>query len=1203
MTMQVWQQEEWHGMARRGVEKKDPYTSKLEVNTQPGVDRLRKITARKTYLSSRLPCLAAKFDSVNSFYDLWCSSAGSATQVLCDLDKTDAAGVVCFCVKDYALLDTSFEYPLLSVGYGPNTTGSVAFGLYLHFDTDSWYVGFHRWDGTIRVAMGTVALVSGSWYWALGVIDSVGEKLSITYYKDGSGTPTETVDSSSYANTSLPGDSPYPVTLGGGAYADPSLLGGAISFAALSSAGNYPTPWEVQFARSGGDYDFVFYPFNPSVGKHPALIGDTTDYYHWRPNPRYDADVVEDDVKSTLDGIGLRSNNGKSYLVNISGTELFGSRTVFLFDCDTTNIQGTQVLLRSSDSTFMISIDDSNDLSVRWAPANPAAGSAELGGLAEAFYDTGWGDSVWLAVEVDPINQDGEENIRLYAFAAGTWTEKTVTSGTVIGNGVLRNASTELVFCEASCVGNFRAGGLSVYDFRMISGDDAWATNHTTATMATSVPSGLDLWLQHDETARWPLIANVKTLNQAHSNEQTSFPIALSNRVNGRYDFKVNPYSADVAWDGCPYITNGMLASVKDIRSSADGTISGTTDAYYFEDIVSYAQKALRSTGKPAIGAVGNHSYIIGTAPLQYVSDKGNVVGWGPAEVDCHYYGTAAASATLDYKGDLDWSGDYRVLLTHYNPTTGDESNPYGPYRFTADVAPSTTAPAYGALGCALKLEAFVWTPQDLSKQEMRFYRYHAGDGTYYLEGRSALGTTTYDSTRKRYYRAATFTLSMSDDDLSLQKEIEYDNDSPPLHLFTTIWAGRAFYVDAVVPSRVYFSKQYQLGSVPRVNILWTDEGVGGDILGFLPGMGGLLVLRERSIWIIPEFATDDAAFIQALIPDIGCVSGAAAIFAEGILWWASPGGIYSFDGQQVMNHSERLRGIDRNVFKSAHEQTAVYYDRTNWKAVFTCSGSGISFDVRTGAASLVSAPESCATEVNTPAYSGPVFGADGMVWCEQKNANDSLSLTSAGDGCSYPIRQVTNPGSLYCHWIDGATTSSVLCGFTHTSVLAASAWVHTTGHVGRTMTQSNTAYDSFWTKTIHAVSSPTAALVRTNQTAKTYLWVDSFPMYFRSQELFLGRMADGRIYERIDFVTDSEVTDSARATYTFNTLVPSGAATMSATATTVWTYKQNEFQLPIRLRGNQAYYTVYCDNNNSMPEIVSVGIHFRVSPPRGRTI
>ena len=1199
MSLEVWQQEEWHGMARRGVWKKDPFTSKLEVNTEPGVERLRKITSRMPYLSEGLPHLAGHFHALNTIQELWCSSAGSARMAEFDTYTYDCAGVVCFSVADYNALDTSLEYPIFTIGSGPATPASVQFSIYLHYTSGSWYL--YLANENTWFAVGTEPLVSGSWYWALGILDATGGEISLTYYKDGSAVAIETVNDTGYVDSSA---NFKEVSLGGSSHGDPTLLGGSISFASWSSTKVYPTPWVVNFERQGGNYDFVYYPFDPRKDWQPALIGDTTDYYHWRANPRYDAELSAGVGNSTLGGTGLRSANGKSYLLSLDGEQLFSKKTVFLFDYEVVSCQGKKTLLRTSDSSFSIALDTSIDAYIRWAPADPSAGADDLGGLAEGYYSAklDWAD--WFAVEVDPINKDGENNIKLYTWtsATGSWTERTVTSGTVSGNGVLKNTSTELIFNESACAGQGVSGGVFVSDFRMISGDDDWTTNYTTATMASSVPAGLDVWLQHDDGATWPLAQNAKTLSQRHSVEQRDFAIAVTNRVNGKFQFKVNPYSSEWSWFGCPYTTNGMYPTVEDVLVDADGEASGTSNAYYFKDIVASAQKMIRSDGRPRISAVGEHRYIVGTSPLQYVSDVGRSIGWGPAEVDCHYYGTAAASATLDYKGELDWSGDYEVKVTHYNPITGDESNSYGPYRFTTDAAPSTTSPSYGNLGCALKLVANVWTQQNLSGQALRFYRYHSGDGAFYLEGQGSLGTVVYDSTEKRYYFPSTFTLALSDDDLSLQKELEYDNDSPPLHLFSTIWGSRAFYVDALIPSRVYFSKKYQLGAVPRTNVLWTDEGIGGDIVGFLPGMGGLLILRERSIWVIPEFASDDAAFIQPLIPDIGVVSGAAAVFSDSILWWASPGGIYSFDGNQVTNHSERLDGIDRSVFSECPAETTAYYDRTNWKVVFACAGAGISFDVRTGAAALVSAPETCATEVNSSDYSGPVFGAAGMVFKEVDGSNKSLTLDFNGNDISNNPGKLINAGTIYINFIDESTTYSAICGFTHTSINAASATYMTSGtHVGRTMTQANTALTSLWSLPIQAVSTPTAALFQAYHTAQVSLWINSFPMHYESQDLFLGRMADGRCYERIDFVTDETVADSAKASYTFESLVPSGASAMVASATTVWTYKQNVMQLPIRLRGNQARYTVYCDNFNSFPEIVSVGVHFRVSPPRGR--
>ena len=198
--------------------------------------------------------------------------------------------------------------------------------------------------------------------------------------------------------------------------------------------------------------------------------------------------------------------------------------------------------------------------------------------------------------------------------------------------------------------------------------------------------------------------------------------------------------------------------------------------------------------------------------------------------------------------------------------------------------------------GCSFDVTAVSYSNKVQAGLFVNFYRYHSADGVYYFEAFSPLVGNTYDTTEDQWKASAYCTFALSDDYLSLNNELEIDNDTPPEHTVATIWNGRAFYVDALNPSRLYFSKLYQIAAVPRSNLLWTDEGVGGNILGFLEISGALMLLRESSIWIIPQFSTDDTAYAQLFIPGIGCVSGSCAVWANGILWWASPGGIYSWD-------------------------------------------------------------------------------------------------------------------------------------------------------------------------------------------------------------------------------------------------------------------------------------------------------------------
>jgi hypothetical protein len=182
---------------------------------------------------------------------------------------------------------------------------------------------------------------------------------------------------------------------------------------------------------------------------------------------------------------------------------------------------------------------------------------------------------------------------------------------------------------------------------------------------------------------------------------------------------------------------------------------------------------------------------------------------------------------------------------------------------------------------------------------------------------------------------------------------------------------------------RFFYSKEYQVGNVPTTNFLWSDEGLTGDILGLTPGFGGLLVLKERSIWIIPYFATDEEAVCQQLIPDVGVVGGDAAVFVDGILYFASNDGLYIYNGQTTERISQYLNKAELVVWDHDPRSTRAYYDRRNFKVIFWNDGSFVSVDVRSGAIRLGASNDRCVTNISSVAYSGPVYGGTGGVFKE----------------------------------------------------------------------------------------------------------------------------------------------------------------------------------------------------------------------------
>lgn len=1210
---QIFQQEEWHGIARRGPQAKDPYASYTELNTMPGSNTLQRITSRRPYLSGRLPIPAARFDDFCGMYRLY-DNGGNNIHISKQGAQFEAH--VCFKVDDYAALDASGSSTkpyLFGCGSEPDSVNNN-WGFWIEKSGDDWYLRAEVRDGAnSKVLDATTALVSGSWYWARLTVTS--DTATLRYYKDGSDSLVESAISN--ATLTRPGfsaDTEISVTVGNTDHARYPVYRGSIAFASLGSTLAVPTTWETSLPAQGGEYDCVFRVHDPNYSIQPALLEDSTNKYHWRQHSRPYLDTVtrSSATNGLFDTKGFWMSQPKGCVLNTPGVDIFRQRTVFMF---LATFAERVTFLRSYDSTFSIDRSAVGQISVTWPPADPSKGSVSLGRLANHISSgLSTATDVWFAVELDPSNSTSAANVTVYEYdsAGATWTDRSSGgSGTRIGNGVLSIDSSEWVLAESPG----RVGNNYLQDFRLIVGDDGWQTAHNATAITSYAPPSLASWLQLDEGTRWPLIQNVSSAKAIESNDVFDPVIAYSDRVDGVMRYTRNPYQGVFGYDGCTHLDNGMLPRVQDATIGVDGTVSGATDSFFFSDVTASPQRQANSQTPQKMVSVGSHNYVSGPGPMQFIYDTARLLGWSRAEVDSHAASTSESTATVDFGGQLSWSTNYQYKVTHYDPVNGNESNAYGPYRFTTDTAPGDTSVPYGSGGASFKVETTIYTTQDLSGQELRYYRYHDSTGRYFLEGSGKISNYQIGSSYKVNWNSE-FTFTMADDDLLLYgKELELDNDSPPAHIACTIWNGRAFYVDALRPSRLWFSKPYQFGSVPKSNVLWTDEGAGGNILGFLPGFGGLLVLREHSIWVIPQFTVAEQAYTQPLIPDVGCVSGGAACFAEGVLWWASPGGVYSFTGNETpFNHSERLDGLDWQVWDHAPRKTRAYYNKADWVVVITCDGSGISFDIRSGAAALVSAPETIAIQANTSTYSGPLYCGDGMIWRNDDvdtKSNHSLSLDSSAAMLSYdlgPEGATGNWSTANWYWVDAGTSGTSMCALTHDTTLTSAdnmVWLTPTSYAGQTFAWNNLTKDDIWTLTIQDSASPTTAFVKTLQPfTEGWVNVGRLPMYYKSQDIFFGRNRDAKIFDRLEFVTTRLYRDtsysSATGTVAFYSYISGGTA-QTAKATAIDVSQDAVHQLPCRLRGMKARYEVETNADFSFQPIDSMAIHFRLTKPRGR--
>lgn len=1210
MALEIWEQEEWHGIVRRGVSRKDPFTSQLEVNTQPGEDELKRITARQPYMG-QLPAPAAYFiDPCTHYCGYWDfsgvkkikhSAVVGIRSIACfkPPDPTEAMSPtpIVFCAADSpASADLEWVFRLAKTA------------------TADWLLETEtRITNSATLVNTSDALSPSSWYWADLLKDEVGQTCTLTVYKDGSTTPlsTHALDISP-SPENLAGS--YTARLAVGAYSNHThtFVNGHIAHAAFGGdTAAWATPWVTSWApfyvAPVATATHTFTPIDAGYVAQPCGFDDG-----YRPTwIRFPRPGIQTSVGSSpFVGTGLDSRSGKSYMVDLSDKTLMEGLTVFML---LAKWEGQVDLLRSYDGQFRVGTEllnagGDNRLSVLWPCDSCTAGDVTWGRRREELSSADGltaGSAYWLAVQCDPDISGTAANCRLFHWnvAGNTWD---MIAGTAsFGGGWNYVDMTKLVLLE-TC-----GPRAELYDFRVVQGDDNWTTTYTATSQTTSLPKELLAWLNHDASGRFPRDDHCDTRVLEDDANLYQRTIALSDRVDGQYRYTPESTKPRVGWSGCPHLLHSPLPRVHDMLPNAEGTVSGVTDFYYFDGTTATPSIQTDVKGRRQYAKVGELRYVVGPGPLQVCRSEPKTVGMPRLFIRCRAKDENETTATKDWKGHLGWSTSYKVMTTVYDPQTGSESNPYGPWTIITGSAPGgTTAPPSQDPGCGFDLEATIYSAKNLAGQQLRFYRFHSGTGLYHYEGMATISEGSYDTTRYWTTYEAGFRLMLKGTKLLQRMDLQYNNDDPPTHTQSYIWGGRAWYVDAVNPTRVWFSKTNDFGSVPGSYMLWTDEGLGGDILGMLPGFGGLLLLRERSIWIIPQFINPSQAIAQPLIPDIGCTSGSCAVFAEGVLWWAAPSGIYSYDGTQVVNHSERLKGLDRKVWDHAPRLTYAYYDRFNWRVTFTCDGSGIAVDIRSGAASLTAAPESCVTDVSSSAYSGILFGGDGTIF-QETTGNAGLTLDTATTMCSDnagPLVASTATAFSF-YWLEelddtAATrrgTAAAGWGFALATPTAYD-FLSTATVIGRCVTLQSTDKLALWAHAIQATpykdtTKGYCCIVRTRQPLLDNYYIDRNPFYYESQDLFLGPRRDARVYELLDMIT-GETTATATADVALYSKMPGQATELVATARGLLTH-ETDFQLPARIRGNQCRYVIESSAPSDLPEIKSVRVHFEQMRPR----
>lgn len=1247
--MKIYAQREWNGIAKKTPYDNDPMTSQIEINTEPGKGELKRINSRSALLDEPLPAPAIRFNNVSSC--LVTKTADGSGFKMFDVTEHSYHQYAAICFKFNELSGFSlYNHGAGSDEYFLFKCGNFGCSWDTAEDKLNFYYKINDEAQTNVEILSTFTFEANTWYW-LYVIHNVSadtEYLTARIYTEGLEEYTEDADFVSMtAAQYLSNPDEKEIYLG----QNDSPISIAYFGWRVDATETGITPWTPYLVDTTGNDGVHFLPRDPRKTIFPAQIGSNTVKASWVVYPRPGITLANynesyGDSVGTLDEEnvkGIVSTCGRGHLLDLSGEELFNRTTVFMFNVSASSQEIKATLLRSYDSLFSI-YTDGDYLYVRWMPDSfdesiSAGGACIVSTSSSLIMAT---DS-WFAVEFDPDNEDESDLnplFKIYRWSSSDWVEVAWESTSVCGTGIDVPSSTEWKLLQRS---NEKIRRLREYyqlcllDFRIIIGDDSWTTTYTVGESITSIPSTLKCWINLDDNNYWPRDENCNTV-ELTSGDDTGEIIAISDRVTGSYRLFPDRYGSDIQWDACPYLNSCYHSVPEDVKSDDAGNVYGPTDGPWYYNSTGSPLISNRTLARKKCSTVGIHKYIAGGGQLQRVNIPNK-----PIRFPSVFFTVADENVNNDihpntkiHEGDLSYDTQYRFKVTLYDPATGNESNPRGPFWFdTGDYSDTSSDET-----CAHEIEMYIESNTDVGCYLVKFYRYHTATGTYRYEGMS--GVSSWDTTSsyaEGSFHTSKFAFSISDTALALRSAVEEDNDDPPYHIYSALWAGRAWYVPALNPSRIRFSKLYYFGKCPTTSICWTDEGATGDILGLMPGFGGLLLLKENSIWIIPQADNTAGYMAQLLIPDIGVVSADAAVFVNGALWFADNSGIYTFDGNSIQQVSDKLDGLERNVWDGNPRKTRAYYDKENWKVVFVCEGTAITFDSRTGAASLCGLPDSCYGFMSSSDYSGSLYGQDGMIMKEFKG-NMGLALTNEdyeqggntyGPSItfSYENGDVSDLTAITEYWSDGTNSGSTVIGYSESGIGDSTVdYLNISSIIGSTFTQWNTDdisvtrdYD-ICCNTIHISPDVNTIYLKTLPgTGLTEYYLGIIPMYYKSQNIYFDVDQSDKIIEQLSVLFG----DWVRGTF-YNFYLSNGeeylelnkycpVVTVDYTAETLGEYfTSNEvtsgeeafvedryfFRLPVQRKGYRGYYEVLSKSFENLPPVKSIFLHYNVLRPRG---
>lgn len=287
-------------------------------------------------------------------------------------------------------------------------------------------------------------------------------------------------------------------------------------------------------------------------------------------------------------------------------------------------------------------------------------------------------------------------------------------------------------------------------------------------------------------------------------------------------------------------------------------------------------------------------------------------------------------NATIN--GSLTVGAIYKYCYTYYNSTTGAESSP-SPILTSAAVAADPND------GFRINITAGVATTADT----IRVWRTLANEPIFYLDGTTAIASTTYDST-------------VADTGLGVQLAI--DNTRPGIYgtfPYATVLANRVYLTGrSAKPNRVQISAVYQDGpkpeSFPVKNFVDCESHIGSFDTNVGLGVAGdnLIVMKKYSIGRIDKIGvdttqqSDDPVLFgySEISRSVTCVSHFAGCNLYNEWVWLGSDNIYATDGNQIRTVADNVRSLISGFNYASPDTYTAFNDTVNKRLYFSVRGS-----------------------------------------------------------------------------------------------------------------------------------------------------------------------------------------------------------------------------------------------------------------------